>query len=194
MNEISADLILDTALELAESSSWEKLHLYRIASRLDISLDQIRRYFPQKDDLVEAWFDRADSAVLQFNPSSEFLGLAESDRLEHVIMIWFDRLSFHHRITRQMMAYKLEFGHLHLQVQGIMRVSRTVQWFREAARLETTGLCRILGETVVTSIYLLTFVYWVNDVSPGQVKTRAFLRRHLKRAERISRVAVLHEV
>jgi ubiquinone biosynthesis protein COQ9 len=194
MNEISRDLILDTALEMAEASSWEKLHLYRIASRLNITLDQIREYFPQKDDLVEAWFDRADSAVLRFTPSSEFLGLPKSDRLERVIMIWFDQLARHHRLTRQMLAYKLEFGHIHLQLQGITRISRTVQWFREAARLETTGLCRILGETVVTSIYLATFVYWINDVSPAQQKTRAFLRKHLKRAERISRVAVLGEV
>ncbi|MGH8548990.1 MAG: hypothetical protein ACRERU_10395 [Methylococcales bacterium] len=193
MNEITADLILDTALELAESSSWERLHLYRLASRLNITLDQIRQYFPQKDDLVEAWFDRADAAVLEFNPSGEFLSLAKSDLLEHVMMLWLDRLSSHHRITRQMMAYTLEFGHLHLQVQGILRVSRTVQWFREAARLETTGLCRIVGETVLTSIYLLTFAYWLTDDSRGQQNTRAFLKKHLKRTQRLSRMAVLLE-
>ncbi|MGR9107725.1 MAG: TetR/AcrR family transcriptional regulator, partial [Gammaproteobacteria bacterium] len=62
MNEISKDLILDTALQMAESSSWERLHLYDLARRLDITLDQVREYFPQKDDLVEAWFDRADAA------------------------------------------------------------------------------------------------------------------------------------
>ena len=36
-------------------------------------------------------------------------------------------------ITRGMLAYKLEPGHLHLQLPGLVRVSRTVQWFREAA-------------------------------------------------------------
>jgi hypothetical protein len=193
MNEITADLILDTALEMAESASWERLHLYQLASRLNISLDRIRQTFPQKDDLVEAWFDRADSAVLKFTPSGEFLGLAKSDRLERVIMIWFDQLSSHHRITRQMMAYKLEFGHLHLQVQGILRVSRTVQWFREAARLESTGLCRILSETGLTGIYLLAFAYWLTDDSTGQENTRAFLRRRLQRAEKVSRIAVFLE-
>ncbi len=188
MNEQSADLILDTALDLAESSSWEKMHLYELSNRLNITLDQIRRYFPQKDDLVEAWFDRADSAVLQFAPSTEFLRLAESDRLERVMMIWFDQLASHHRITRQMMAYKLEFGHLHLQVQGILRVSRTVQWFREAARLESTGLRRICGEAVLSSIYLRTFAYWLIDDSASQEKSRMFLRRHLMRAGRISQI------
>ncbi|MCI0653054.1 MAG: hypothetical protein L0Y39_01055, partial [Methylococcaceae bacterium] len=166
---------------------------YQLASRLNITLDRIRRYFPQKDDLVEAWFDRADSSLLEFSPGSEFLSLSKGERLEHVMMIWFDRLSSHHRITRQMMAYKLEFGHLHLQVQGLMRVSRTVQWFREAARLETTGLCRILGETLLTGIYLLTFAYWLTDDSREQQKTRAFLQGHLKRAQRLSRIAVLFE-
>jgi ubiquinone biosynthesis protein COQ9 len=194
MNELSAERILDAALELAESSSWERMHLHALANRLNITLDHIRRYFPQKDDLVEAWFDRADAAVLQFTPSIEFLRLAESDRLERVMMIWFDQLASHHRITRQMMAYKLEFGHLHLQIQGILRVSRTVQWFREAARLESTGLRRICGEAVLSSIYLLTFAYWLTDASAGQENSRALLRRHLQRTERISRIADLLEV
>lgn len=193
MNEISKDLILDTALELAELSSWERLHLYQLASRLNITLDQIRHYFPQKDDLVEAWFDRADAALLQFSPTDEFARLAEADRLERVMMIWFDQLASHHRITRQMMAYKLEFGHLHLKVQGILRVSRTVQWFREAARLETIGLWRILGETVLTGIYLLTFAYWLIDDSREHQKTRAFLQKRLKRAQELSRIAMLLE-
>lgn len=194
MNETSADLILDTALEFAETASWTSLHLYQIAERLDISLDQIRQFYPQKDDLVDAWFDRADSAVLKRNPSNEFLHLDQADRLHQVIMTWFEQLASHHRITCQMMAYKLEFGHLHLQVLGVMRVSRTVQWFREAARLETSGMRRIVGETVLTSIYLLSFAHWIGDDTPGQDKTRAFLLRHLKRAERLSQTVFFPEV
>lgn len=175
--------ILDTALTLAETSSWEQLHLYAIAQKLDISLDQIRRHYPQKDDIVEAWFDVADSAVLNIQPDQAFLHQTVRERLHQVIMTWFEALSTHKKITGEMMLYKLEFGHVHLQVLGLLRVSRTVQWFREAARINTTGLRRILEETGTTTIYLATFARWLRDDSANFDKTRSFLEQALLNAQ-----------
>lgn len=184
-SENQASTILSTALDLGEVSSWEKLHLYGIAETLGISLDQIRRHYPQKDDLVEAWFDRADHAVLSMDASPDFFRLREAQRLEHVIMLWFEALSPHRTLTRQMLWYKLEFGHIHLQVLGIMRISRTVQWFREAARLESNNWLRILEESALTTIYLLAFSSWLYDDSRNYEKTRKLLKTHLRRAERV---------
>ena len=188
MNQPLADRILDSALKLAEQGSWESMHLYEIAEALDITLDQIRQHYPQKDDLVEAWFDRADRAVLQIAPSPAFLRLGEIERLHYAIMNWFDALASHRRLTRQMLAYKLEFGHVHLQTLGIMRISRTVQWFREAARVESLDLRRIVEEVGTTAIYLMSFTRWLYDDSLGSEKTRAFLDRQLRRADRCGTV------
>ena len=181
-NDNLANQILETALAMADSSSWETLHLYSIAERLGISLDQIRQYYPQKDDIVEAWFDCADKAVLQITPSPDFLERSVSDRLHQVIMTWFEALAPHRRVTRQMLMYKFEIGHIHLQVLGIMRVSRTVQWFRESAQVDTTGLRRILEEIGTTTIYLMSFARWLGDESPGAWKTRDFLAGALRKA------------
>ena len=189
MNNNLADQILETALELAESDSWETLHLYTIAQRLEISLDQIRRYYPQKDDIVEAWFDCADRAVLNIEPTPEFLKLTVRERLQKVIMTWMETLAPHRRITREMLLYKFEFGHIHLQTLGIMRISRTVQWFREAAQVDTTNLRRILEETGTTTIYLMTFARWLNDESADNKKTRDFLERALLKAEQCANKA-----
>ena len=60
-------LFRSTALVQAESSSWEAVILHDTAENLDISLKDVRRVYPQKDGLVEAWFDRADQAVLSEN-------------------------------------------------------------------------------------------------------------------------------
>lgn len=174
-----AKQILETALGVAESDSWENMHLYSIAQELDVSLEQIRRYYPQKDDIVEAWFDVADNAVLALKPEHDFFEQSAADRLQQMIMTWFDALAAHKRITGEMLLYKLEFGHIHLQVLGIMRISRTVQWFREAARIDTTGLRRILEETATTAIYLATFGHWLRDDSPDVQKTRDFLKQAL---------------
>jgi AcrR family transcriptional regulator len=178
-----AEIILDSALTIAEESSWEQLRMHDIAVRLAISLDDIRQHYPQKDDLVEAWFDRADRAMLKRAAAADMLSLPIRKRLYHIITSWLDAMSGHRRVTRDMLLYKLEPGHIHLQVLGIMRISRTVQWFREAAWMDATHLRRILEESVLTGIYLSTFMYWLNDASPDQVATRQFLDRQLGRAE-----------
>jgi AcrR family transcriptional regulator len=174
-----AEQILDRALALAEADSWETVQLRTIAAELDISLDQIRRVYPQKDDLVEAWFDRADRAILDQEAMAEFLALPERDRLQRIIMRWFQVLAPHRRVTCEMLRYKLEFGHIHLQVLGVMRISRTVQWFREAASREAQGLRRILDETVISGIYLISFARWLYDDSPDSQRTDKFLKQAL---------------
>lgn len=187
INNVLANQILDTALSLAQSSSWEKIHLYMIAQELEISLDQIRQNYPEKDDLVEAWFDRADSAVLNIRPYPDFINLSAHERLHQVMMTWFEALASHRRITGEMLLYKLEFGHIHLQALGVMRISRTVQWFREAARIDTTSLRRVLEEIGMTTIYLMSFARWLNDDSPGFNKTREFLDQLLLNAEQCAK-------
>ena len=178
-----ATTILDTALQLAEVRSWERLRLHDIAAELGITLNDIRTHFPQKDDLVEAWFDRADSVMLQLAASPDFLDLDMRERLLCIIMNWLDALAPHRKVTADMLLYKLEPAHVHLQIQGIMRISRTVQWFREAAQQQSTHLRRILEEIGLTSIYLATFIHWMNDSSANQQRTREFLAHRLREAE-----------
>jgi ubiquinone biosynthesis protein COQ9 len=172
--------ILDQALELAERSSWEQLHLRTVADELKISLDEIRRCYAQKDDLVEAWFDRADASLLSAPRSDEFLAMPLNERLHQVIMTWLEALAPHRRLTREMLAYKLEPGHVHLQALGIMRISRTVQWFCEASGQDSTGLRRIVDECALTTIYLTAFARWLFDDSANSIKTRDLLDTALR--------------
>ena len=180
------DRILDKALEQAEASSWEQLHLHAVAAALDITLDEIRQYFPQKDDLVEAWFDRADRALLSSPHTEDFLDLSLNERLYQVIVCWLDALATHRRLTREMLAYKLEPGHIHLQALGIMRISRTVQWFNEAACHDSTGLQRIIDECALTTIYLATFARWLFDDSANNRKSKDALKTALRQWHSIS--------
>lgn len=169
------DRILDKALEQAEASSWERLHLHAIAEALHITLDDVRQCFTQKDDLVEAWFDRADQALLSATRPEGFLDLPTHERMQLVITNWLDALSPHRRLTREMLAYKFEVGHIHLQALGIMRISRTVQWFREAACHDSTGLQRIIDECALTTIYLTAFTRWLYDDSVNCDKSKELL-------------------
>ena len=176
-----ADSILDAALEQAESSSWESVNLHTVAKTLDISLQEIKNIYPQTDDLVEAWFDRADKAVLSEKVAEDFAALPAHERVHKVMMLWFLSMSEHRRVTRQMLRYILEFGHIHLQVLGIIRISRTVQWFREAALLKTQDAHRIIEEILLTRIYLFSFARWLFDDSENSIRTDDYLQAALRR-------------
>jgi len=174
-----ADRILDMALARGEASCWEDVHLHDIASELAITLGEIRNIFPHKDDLTEAWFDRADQAALAVSGRDDIMDMPLQERLQHVIQAWLDALAPHRRLTREMLAYKLEPGHIHLQGLGIMRISRTVQWFREATHQYSRGIRRIAEETGLTLAYLSAFAYWLHDDSPDSAESRRFLHRAL---------------
>ena len=71
----SAQRILDTAMALAEQHGWEALRLHHVADQLHINLEQIRSHFRQKDDLIDAWFDLADQAMLRAAASDQIKSL-----------------------------------------------------------------------------------------------------------------------
>ena len=156
-----ADSILDQALALAAAGSWEALRLYQVADALGVGLAAIHAHYRQKDDLVEALFDRADRAMLAAARPQGFGGWPYRARFEHVLNVWIEALAPYRALLPDMLAYKLEPGHLHLHVQGLLRISRTVQWLREAARSDAAGLPRIAGEVADTALYLRRFTAWL---------------------------------
>ena len=184
--EASRQSILDTALRLAEEGQWESLRLHDVAEAAGLSLNQIRRYFREKEDMVDAWFDRADEAMLAETEQPDFLAQRPRERLSRLIMAWLNALGRHRRLTREMIVNKLEPGHLHIQIPAVMRISRTVQWMREAAQRKQTFVCRALEETALTGIYLTTFTTWMTDNSRDAVNTRRLLERLLRGAERFA--------
>lgn len=181
-----ADRIVDAAVELAGQASWERLYLHQVAESLGITLEELHRHFAVKDDLVEAWYDRADRAMLRAADAADFATLSPRVRFHRLIMTWLDFLATHRTVSRDMLLYKLEPAHIHLQIEGLLRVSRTVQWLREAARLDSTHLRRIAEETGLTAIFLSTFAYWMFDSSEKQTRTREFLDQRLAQAEQLA--------
>lgn len=179
---VCAAQILDSALRLADASGWERLHLFDVAADLRTDLSTIATHYSDKDQLVEAWFDRADQALLTRASAADLLTLEPAKRLEELLIAWFDSLAPHRAVTGQMLMYKLEPGHLHLhlQVLGLLRISRTVQWWREAAQRETLHLRRIAEESLLTGVYLRCFIHWLRHPDEDPADFRALLRKQLR--------------
>lgn len=177
---ITAQQILDAALQLADVCGWERLHLFDVAAHLGVGLETIATHYREKDQLVEAWFDRADRAMLSRGNAADLLPLEPAKRLEELLVAWLGSLAAHRAVTGQMLLYKLEPAHIHLQVLGLLRVSRTVQWWREAARRESLHLSRIAEESLLTGVYLRSFVHWLRHPEEDAAEFRALLRRQLR--------------
>ena len=66
------EAIVNTAVSLASHSSWESVRLSEIAAQLNISLADIYYCFAEKEQIGDAWFDRADQNMLKVMQSSVF--------------------------------------------------------------------------------------------------------------------------
>lgn len=183
---ITRDAIVAAALARAEQTSWEEVRLHDIAAALAVTLNEVRAHFREKEDIVDAWFDRADAAMLEDAARPDYSALSARGRTERALLSWLAALASHRRVTRQMIANKLEPGHVHYRLNGLFRVSRTVQWMREAAGRKAVLPWRAIEEAVLTGIYLATFFCWMYDDSPDAARTRALLRWQLDRAERLA--------
>lgn len=181
------EAIVDTALELGEQVGWDAVHLHQIAQALGIGLADIAERFAHKDAIAEAWFDRADQALLAAPSAPGWQQLDPPERLHAAVFAWLDALAPHRRLSGQMLRYKLQPEHLHLQALGAVRVSRTVQTLREVAGLQSAGWRREAEEAALTAMYLSTLLSWLRDDSAGAAVSRGRLRRWLQRADFVAR-------
>jgi len=188
--QVAKSAILEVALQLAERSSWDAIHLFEVAHEMGVGLAEIHRHFPNKDALTEAWFDVADAALLRLAHTPGWPQVPQRQRLQHAYTEWLAALAPHRRLTREMLGYKLQPEHVHLQARGVMRTSDTVQWIREVAMLPEVGWRRELAEAVLTTIFLTVFTHWLFDESPRSRRTHALLGQLLRGADFGARLIV----
>ena len=174
--------ILDAALALADEREWRRVRLHDVARRLGVGLPAIRAEFADLDAVGDAWLGRADDAMLAapIDPGSP-----ARERIEQAMLAWFAALDGRRRTLRQMLAYKLAPSHLHLQAALIVATSRRVQWLREAARLDASGVQKQVEEIGLTALFATAALVWLFDDSADGARTRRFIRRRLAAADRM---------
>ena len=181
------EVILETALELAEDLGWQRVTMREIATRLDLPLSEIQAHYRDLDALADAWFAKAWQAMLAV-PWEELAGLDMAERLETTMMAWFDSLARHRRVSCQMLREKLYPAHPHHWVPMVFNLSRSIQLLRDATKMTAEGRQRQLEEIALSGLFLSSLSVWSRDSTAGQTRTRAYLKRRLKIADRIMTV------
>jgi AcrR family transcriptional regulator len=177
-------LLLNAALALAEAEGWSEVRLSRVAERTGVPLPEVGQRFRDVDAIADAWFRRARLAMLDV-PAGELRGLAADERLARVIGRWLDALAAHRRVTGEMLRAKLHPSHPHHWVPMIFDFSRLVHDLLDAALVEGRGRLRQAEEVGLTLIVLVTLRDWLRDEGPGQERSKARLRRRLRRSDRM---------
>jgi hypothetical protein len=181
------DRILAVSLAIAEEKgAWAELRLVDVAERLAMSPSDVVEHFRDVDSVANAWFQKGLKAMI----APKAVGFAEApaiDRLEICLLAWFEAMARHREVTSQMLSGKLHLSHPHHWLPMVFDLSRLIHWLREAALLPAPyGTRRAsLEEIGLTALFLATLGVWRGDESPGQQRTRDFLRRELERSERV---------
>lgn len=174
-----SERIVKTALAIAEESGWANLRLRRVAARLGVSLSEVHRRFRDQDAIADAWFARAFAAMLTAAERAGFARRPARERLEILLLAWFDALAPHRRVTATMIAVKFYPPHPHHWMPAIFSVSRLIQWLRDAAGFDAGGVRRSVEEIALTGLFLALLAVWARDESTGQKRTRRSLARAL---------------
>ena len=171
--------IVDAAIERADAVGWANVRLRDLADSLSVSLAEVRRHYCDLDAVADAWFERADLAMLSKRDEHEFASLGPKERLFTVMTGWLEALAGYRNVVRDMLGAKLYPGHPHYNIALILSLSRTVQWIREAALLDATGRRRQIEEIGLTALFAAVVSVWLRDDSESQMRTRQFLERSL---------------
>lgn len=180
--------ILDAAMNLAEDKGWDNVRLYQVAEQLGVSLQDVHGHATDLNAVADVWFQQALEHMIAV-PDYASHDLPAWQRLYKTMKMWLDYVSRHKDITAQMIRAKLHPPHVHHWVPMIFDLSRLMHWWLDAASVPAVGRKRQLAEISLTGIFMSTLIYWQNDNSPSQQKTKAFLKRRLRRAERVLRLS-----
>ena len=176
------DRILKAALGIAEKEGWAGVSLSAAAERAKVPLAELGRHYRDADAIANDWFVGALDAMLA-PPSRGFARRPPPERLEILMLRWFDALAPHRRVTAEMIAAKMWVFHPHHYVPMVFSLSRLIQWLRDAARLDAGGRRKQVEETGLSLLFLATLAVWCRDETKGQERTRVFLRARLGKAD-----------
>lgn len=183
--KLSADVILDSALRCAGRMHWEHVRLADVAAEAGGTLADIHARFADKEALIDALWDRADRALLLAVEDESLHAMEVPARIEQLVFAWLAPLAPHRKCVREMLLVRLEPGHLHIQLPTLLRISKTVQWLREAAGLRASFGWRALEESALTALFVATVVAWLRD--EDDTRARRILADGLRAADRIRR-------
>lgn len=168
--------LIAAALKLAETRAWSDVSLLEIADAAQMPLDEVRRAFGSKSQVLAAFMRSIDDDVLKRAPTKVSEG-GRRDALFEVIMSRLEALA----------PYKIALKSIAKAPPAdsalIIPYLNAQRWMLTAAGINADGASGLLRTGGLGSLYASVFRTWLDDDDPGHARTMAALDRRLRRGE-----------
>jgi len=170
--------ILQAALRNVAFDGWSERALHQGARDVGATQEAAARAFPRGVvDLVDAFSEWADRAMIEALASRDVTGLRTREKVALAIRLRLEALQPHREAVRRLNSY---FAVPLNGLQAARLVARTVDAIWYAAGDTATDWNFYTKRTLLAAVYAATQLYWFEDRSPGSPETRAFLARRLQ--------------
>ncbi len=168
--------IIAAALRLAGERPWRDVTLTDIAKAADVNLNEVRRDFNSKAEVLAAFVRAVDDEVLARAPKRA-AGQSPRDAIFDVVMSRFDVMAPYRPALNSIAATWT------LDPALLRALSQSQAWMLRAADIQADGLDGQLRATGLGAVYGSVFRTWLKDDDPGLARTMAALDRRLRRGE-----------
>lgn len=178
--EQTRELVVETALRLFREQGYDRTTMRKIAAEAGLSPGNAYYYFPSKQHLVQHFYaeiqaehrQRADPALTEHHQLA--------DRLAGVLHAGIDVMTPYHAFAGSFIKVAIEPGSplSPFSDQSAPARERSVALFQEVVAGSTGDLDRPLAEALPELLwlaYLGLTLFWVQDRSPGQARTRELI-------------------
>jgi ubiquinone biosynthesis protein COQ9 len=183
------DQILEAALVHAAFDGWSRRTLLQAAEDAGFDATTARRLFPQGGDSLLAWLgDWADRRMIAAIDLEALALLPVRERITKLVRTRIEVLDDHKEAMRR--AALIRGNPANLGTAG-KALWRTVDRIWDAAGFPATrehGLSRYSRRATLATVLVTTVLYWLEDISPDNEETWAFLDRRIEDVMRIGQV------
>lgn len=191
--------ILDAALDLFRTRGYDNATMREIAARAGVATGAAYRYYPSKDAIVMAFYQRTfDEMRPKINKMLEAPGGLES-RMRELIRLKFEHFGPNRRVLRGILRNGADPKH---PVSPFSKQSRSlrdmeIDWFRrllsdDAVQLPP-GLESHIPE-VLWALHIGVMFFWIADDSPRQARTMRLLDQGMNTVTALLRLPPLCSV
>ncbi len=183
------DAILEAALVHAAFDGWSRRTLNQAAEDAGFDTATARRLFPQGGDSLLAWLgDWADRRMLEQLDHEALARMPVRQRIASLVRTRIEILDDHKEAMRR--AALIRGNPANIGTAG-KALWRTVDRIWDAAGFPISreqGLSRYTRRATLAGVLVSTVLYWLEDISPDNGETWAFLDRRIEDVMRIGQV------
>jgi ubiquinone biosynthesis protein COQ9 len=175
--EQQRDRLLEAALVHVPFDGWSRRSLLAGARDLGVEVAQARRLFPRGGDDLLAHLDRwADREMLARIDQSTLESMRMRDRIAALVRARLEALTPHREAVRRSVAARLLPTNA-LTASGSLWRTLDIIWTAAGDRARDASY--YTKRTLLGAVWSSTFFYWLDDRSPGQGDSWAFLDRRI---------------